>query len=123
VPLIDEQIYWYATASLPEGSHSSDDLTDVAAKYAGWHDPIPAVLDATPPEALLRHDIYHLATPRLRHEGGVLPALLTVLLLLFAPPVPGQAARLVDIQDRYDKQDDGAVDGVEQRARLLAGIC
>ncbi|WP_395107608.1 FAD-dependent monooxygenase [Actinomadura sp. SCN-SB] len=70
VPLVDDQIYWFATASLPEGSHTEDDLNDLAVRYAGWHDPIPAVLDATPPEALLRHDICHLETPLPRYASG-----------------------------------------------------
>ncbi|MBA2247332.1 MAG: FAD-dependent monooxygenase [Chloroflexia bacterium] len=62
-PLADGRVYWFATATLPKGAHTDDTLADVAARYRGWHAPIPQLLDSTPPEALLRHDIYHLETP------------------------------------------------------------
>jgi 2-polyprenyl-6-methoxyphenol hydroxylase-like FAD-dependent oxidoreductase len=70
VPLGDGQVYWYATASLPVGSHQPDGLDDLHARYQGWHDPIPALLAATPAETLLRHDIYHLHTPLPRYNLG-----------------------------------------------------
>jgi 2-polyprenyl-6-methoxyphenol hydroxylase-like FAD-dependent oxidoreductase len=70
VPLADGQVYWYATASLPEGAHADDDLADLAARYRGWHAPIPELLEATPPRSLLRHDIYHLRTPLPRYTAG-----------------------------------------------------
>jgi 2-polyprenyl-6-methoxyphenol hydroxylase-like FAD-dependent oxidoreductase len=70
VPLADGQLYWYATASLPSRSPAEDGLADLAAAYRGWHAPIPQVLAATPPQALLRHDIYHLQTPLRRFAAG-----------------------------------------------------
>jgi 2-polyprenyl-6-methoxyphenol hydroxylase-like FAD-dependent oxidoreductase len=70
VPLADGRVYWFATASFPEGTHTDDDLGDLAARYRGWHTPIPQLLDATPPEALLRHDIYHLNTPLPQYVAG-----------------------------------------------------
>lgn len=69
-PLADGQVYWYATASQPSGSPAEDGLADLAAAYRGWHAPIPQVLAATPPQALLRHDIYHLQTPLHRFVAG-----------------------------------------------------
>jgi 2-polyprenyl-6-methoxyphenol hydroxylase-like FAD-dependent oxidoreductase len=70
VPLADGQVYWFATASLPARSHTRDTIRDLAARYHDWHDPIPALLEATPPEALLRHDIYHRATPLSHYHAG-----------------------------------------------------
>jgi 2-polyprenyl-6-methoxyphenol hydroxylase-like FAD-dependent oxidoreductase len=32
-------------------------------RFGEWHDPIPALLDATRPDAVLHHDIHELATP------------------------------------------------------------
>lgn len=32
-------------------------------RFGDWHDPIPALLDATRPDAVLHHDIHELATP------------------------------------------------------------
>jgi 2-polyprenyl-6-methoxyphenol hydroxylase-like FAD-dependent oxidoreductase len=67
VPLGDRQVYWYATASFARGSHEADRLEDLRERYAGWHEPIPELLARTPPDSLLRHEIYHLATPLPRY--------------------------------------------------------
>jgi len=67
VPLGNGQVYWYATASFPRGSHETDRLEDLRDRYAGWHEPIPELLARTPPESLLRHEIYHLAVPLPRY--------------------------------------------------------
>jgi 2-polyprenyl-6-methoxyphenol hydroxylase-like FAD-dependent oxidoreductase len=69
-PLADGRVYWFAGRTAPEGSYAGDDLAAVAGWFAGWHDPIPAVLAATPPAALLRHDTYHLATPLPSYVSG-----------------------------------------------------
>jgi 2-polyprenyl-6-methoxyphenol hydroxylase-like FAD-dependent oxidoreductase len=69
-PLADGQVYWFATASVPEASHTDDSLADVAARYRTWHHPIPQLLDATPPQALLAHDIHHLDQPLERYVDG-----------------------------------------------------
>jgi 2-polyprenyl-6-methoxyphenol hydroxylase-like FAD-dependent oxidoreductase len=70
VPLGNGQVYWYATASFPEESHEQDTLDDLHARYRGWHAPIPALLDATPPKILLKHDTYYLRTPLPRYHTG-----------------------------------------------------
>ncbi|MFI7704021.1 FAD-dependent monooxygenase [Nonomuraea sp. NPDC049480] len=70
LPLADGRVYWFADRTAPEGAHTGDDLAAVAARFAGWHDPVPALLAATPPDALLRHDIYHLATPLPSYVAG-----------------------------------------------------
>jgi 2-polyprenyl-6-methoxyphenol hydroxylase-like FAD-dependent oxidoreductase len=62
--LIDGRIYWYATANREPGG--PDD--DVRALFANWHEPIPALLAATP--AVLRNDIYDLPTPLLPFVHG-----------------------------------------------------
>jgi 2-polyprenyl-6-methoxyphenol hydroxylase-like FAD-dependent oxidoreductase len=63
VPLADGRVYWFAAAIGPQHTGVNDDINDLAARFAGWHEPIPALLAATPAEALLRHPIHHLATP------------------------------------------------------------
>lgn len=55
--LIDGRIYWYSTANRAPGGQDDDPQQ----LFAGWHDPIPALLAATP--AVLRNDIYDLRTP------------------------------------------------------------
>ncbi|QYN33100.1 FAD-dependent monooxygenase [Pseudonocardia sp. DSM 110487] len=58
---IDERrIYWFAAESLAERSSPTHDLDQLAARFQGWHDPVPALLAVTPPDALLRHDVYYL---------------------------------------------------------------
>jgi 2-polyprenyl-6-methoxyphenol hydroxylase-like FAD-dependent oxidoreductase len=70
VPLGNGQIYWFASGSFPEGSHKDDDLDDLRERFGDWHEPILALLDATPSETLLRHDIYYLKTPLPCYNSG-----------------------------------------------------
>ncbi|MEH0934762.1 FAD-dependent monooxygenase [Micromonospora psammae] len=63
VPLDEERLYWYAAVTAPPGWHARDELAAVRARFGDWHDPIPALLAATRPEELLRHDLHHLGTP------------------------------------------------------------
>jgi 2-polyprenyl-6-methoxyphenol hydroxylase-like FAD-dependent oxidoreductase len=62
---VDGRIYWYATANQPRdkqagpgGAHG-----DVTILFGDWHDPIPAILAATPKEAVLHNDILDLPLP------------------------------------------------------------
>jgi 2-polyprenyl-6-methoxyphenol hydroxylase-like FAD-dependent oxidoreductase len=59
VPLADGRVYCYATANAPEGSSDSD-LAGLRGRFGRWHDPIPALLDAADPAAVLHHDLYEL---------------------------------------------------------------
>jgi 2-polyprenyl-6-methoxyphenol hydroxylase-like FAD-dependent oxidoreductase len=61
VPLADGRITWFATT--PTGRDAPDDLAALASRFERWHDPIPQLLAATRPEALLRHDIAYLREP------------------------------------------------------------
>lgn len=59
-------VYWYATQNAPAGGHDAD-VTTVQELFRGWHDPIPGLIAATPPEALFRTDIRD--RPPQRHWG------------------------------------------------------
>ncbi|QLQ36205.1 FAD-dependent oxidoreductase [Micromonospora robiginosa] len=63
VPLGDGRLYWYAADVAPAGGREPDELAAVRERFGDWHDPIPALLAATPPEVVLRTDLLHLATP------------------------------------------------------------
>ncbi|MFJ6674291.1 FAD-dependent monooxygenase [Actinosynnema sp. NPDC091369] len=63
LPLGDGRVCWYAATIAPAGGRSADELGEVRRLVADWHDPIPDLLDATPPDAVLRHDIHELAAP------------------------------------------------------------
>lgn len=56
----DGSVYWFGGAPAPQGAYPDDTLEQVAARFRGWHSPIPEVLAATPHEAMLRNDIYYL---------------------------------------------------------------
>jgi 2-polyprenyl-6-methoxyphenol hydroxylase-like FAD-dependent oxidoreductase len=59
---IGSRTYWFATANAPAGA--ADDprerKADLMRRFAHWHSPIHAVLEATPDDAILRNDVYFL---------------------------------------------------------------
>jgi len=62
-PLPDGRVYWFGVASLPEGTRFEDEFAEVRRRFEAWHAPIQALLDATDPASVLRHDIHELARP------------------------------------------------------------
>jgi 2-polyprenyl-6-methoxyphenol hydroxylase-like FAD-dependent oxidoreductase len=70
VPLADRRVYWFAAIAGPEGVYRQASLDDVAARFTGWHEPIPALLAATPGDDLLAHDIFHITTPLPSYVNG-----------------------------------------------------
>jgi len=63
LPLTDGRVYWYGAVNAPEGVRHPDELGEVRRRFGHWHDPIPALLDATDTDAVLHHDMYELAAP------------------------------------------------------------
>ncbi|WP_041842817.1 FAD-dependent oxidoreductase [Actinoplanes friuliensis] len=64
VPLGDGRVYWWASANAP----SADG--DLHRRFGAWHDPIPALLDATDPASIIRVDLRHLGTPLPSYRKG-----------------------------------------------------
>ncbi|MGW3099258.1 FAD-dependent monooxygenase [Streptomyces sp. NPDC001102] len=62
-PLKDGRVYAYAAAVAPAGERAPDERAELLRRFGHWHDPIPAVIAATRPEDVLRHDVHHLAAP------------------------------------------------------------
>jgi 2-polyprenyl-6-methoxyphenol hydroxylase-like FAD-dependent oxidoreductase len=58
-PMGDDQIYCYASARAAEGVRT-DELTELRWLFGAWPDPIPQILAAADPAAVLRHDVYTL---------------------------------------------------------------
>ena len=60
VRLGDDSAYCFAAARAPEGERDSPEEEKAAllAGVDGWADPIPELVEATPAEAILRHDLY-----------------------------------------------------------------
>ncbi|MFF5858552.1 FAD-dependent monooxygenase [Streptomyces sp. NPDC012751] len=59
----DGRAEWHAVLNAPPGTRYADPLAEMRRRFGGWHDPIPALLDATRPDAVLHHDVRELATP------------------------------------------------------------
>ncbi|MFF7736577.1 FAD-dependent monooxygenase [Streptomyces sp. NPDC007984] len=57
--LPDGRVYCFAAMNAEEGAPHQG-LAQWRRQFDGWHDPIPALLDATPADAVLRHDVYEL---------------------------------------------------------------
>lgn len=71
-PLHGGRIMWFAGAVRPEGERDGPDvLTDLRARFAEWHDPIPRVLELTDPTSILRNDIYDRPPGRRWVDGRV----------------------------------------------------
>jgi 2-polyprenyl-6-methoxyphenol hydroxylase-like FAD-dependent oxidoreductase len=58
-PAPGERIIWYATWNAPAAEEPADGMrARLRTLFGGWHDPIPAVIEATPEDAIVRNDIY-----------------------------------------------------------------
>ncbi|WP_436494571.1 FAD-dependent monooxygenase [Actinokineospora sp. HUAS TT18] len=52
-----DRLYCYAGAPAPEGERT-DELAELRRRFQGWAEPIPSILAAVDPAAVLRHDVY-----------------------------------------------------------------
>ncbi|MGF1427569.1 FAD-dependent monooxygenase [Kitasatospora sp. LaBMicrA B282] len=59
----DGRAEWHAVLNAPAGHRYPDPLAELRHRFRDWHHPIPALLAATAPEAVLHHDVNELATP------------------------------------------------------------
>lgn len=62
-PLRDGRVYWFGVATMPADAKIDDEYARVRELFGGWHDPIPALLDATDPAVVFRLPINDLAEP------------------------------------------------------------
>ncbi|WBB78810.1 FAD-dependent monooxygenase [Micromonospora sp. WMMD882] len=77
VPLGDGRVYWFAAVNAEAGraSPTGDEARLVRALFGTWHHPVPALLDATRAEAVIRTDIHHLGTPLPSYRVGAVALL------------------------------------------------
>ncbi|MBO8186375.1 FAD-dependent monooxygenase [Streptomyces spirodelae] len=59
----DGRAEWHAVLNLPAGTRFADPLAELRRRFHNWHDPIPALLDATQTHAVLHHDVNELGMP------------------------------------------------------------
>ncbi len=58
-PTSGERIIWYAMWNAAAGgTDDGDTAARLRELFDGWHDPIPAIIEATPETTLIRNDIY-----------------------------------------------------------------
>ncbi len=62
-PIGDRRAYWYAFENAEAGAAHEHRVAALVSRFADWHHPVPALISATPTEALLRSDVYYLAEP------------------------------------------------------------
>jgi len=74
VPLANDKLYWFATAKAPAGDRAAAQagIKEIAARFGGYHDPIPAVLAATPAESVIHNDISDIAPLKRLAFGRIL---------------------------------------------------
>ncbi|MFC7483614.1 FAD-dependent monooxygenase [Luedemannella flava] len=77
VPLGDGRVYWYGAVNADAGQvfAGGDEMRAVRDRFGAWHQPIPALLDATDAGAVIRTDLYHLATPLPSYRAGAVALL------------------------------------------------
>jgi 2-polyprenyl-6-methoxyphenol hydroxylase-like FAD-dependent oxidoreductase len=62
-PMPGGTVYCFGTATVPEGGTTGSaavEYAEVLRRFQTWPDPVPALLDAVDPGAVLRHDLYDL---------------------------------------------------------------
>ena len=65
------EIYWFAVANAPAGGTDVDVKRELLERFARWHAPIAAVIEATPAARILRTDISDRAPIDRWHDGRV----------------------------------------------------
>ena len=68
VAIDGDRLYWFATANAPAGEEDRGKAA-LLARYGGWHEPIRAVIESTPEDAILRTDISD-RDPAMRWSDG-----------------------------------------------------
>jgi 2-polyprenyl-6-methoxyphenol hydroxylase-like FAD-dependent oxidoreductase len=58
VAVSESEVYWFAVANAPEGGRDDDPHRAVAERFAEFCVPVPALVEATPPERVFRTDIH-----------------------------------------------------------------
>ncbi|MEV4426323.1 FAD-dependent monooxygenase [Streptomyces sp. NPDC049602] len=63
IAFLDGRAEWHAVLNSPPGVRHPNALEVLRRRFRDWHEPIPALLAATRPDAVLHHDIHELAAP------------------------------------------------------------
>jgi 2-polyprenyl-6-methoxyphenol hydroxylase-like FAD-dependent oxidoreductase len=66
------EIYWFAVANARAGGSDTDVQRELQARFGGWHEPIGAIIEATPAARILRTDISDREPIERWHDGAVI---------------------------------------------------
>lgn len=66
-----DRVYWFATYNTAAGQHDADVKATLLSLFAGWAEPVPKLLETTPPEKILRNDIVDRPPTRVWSKGPV----------------------------------------------------
>ncbi|MFF8816102.1 FAD-dependent monooxygenase [Streptomyces pactum] len=69
-PLKDGRVYAYAGALAPAGEREADERAGLLRRFGHWHRPIPRILAAVDPAAVLRHDVRAMTVPLPAYHRG-----------------------------------------------------
>jgi 2-polyprenyl-6-methoxyphenol hydroxylase-like FAD-dependent oxidoreductase len=60
VPMSNQRAYWFAQYNVPEGQgvQPCGKKQELLNRFRDWHDPIPAMIEATDENAILHNDVY-----------------------------------------------------------------
>jgi 2-polyprenyl-6-methoxyphenol hydroxylase-like FAD-dependent oxidoreductase len=71
-PTSGDRVLWYAGRNAEAGGHDDDHTRQqLLEMFGSWHDPTPAVIEATPMDASVRNDIYDCWPSRRWNRGSV----------------------------------------------------
>jgi 2-polyprenyl-6-methoxyphenol hydroxylase-like FAD-dependent oxidoreductase len=71
VPIGFGEIYWFAVADARANGRDTDVKRELMARFGSWHEPVAAIIEATPAERVMRTDIYDRAPIERWHSGRV----------------------------------------------------
>lgn len=71
VPIGFGEIYWFAVADARANGRDTDVKRELMARFGSWHEPVAAIIEATPAERIMRTDIYDRAPIERWHSGRV----------------------------------------------------
>jgi 2-polyprenyl-6-methoxyphenol hydroxylase-like FAD-dependent oxidoreductase len=66
-----DRLYWFAVENAPPNGHEPDERAHLLAAFAGWAEPGPSLLAATPGAHILRNDIIDRPPVRVWSRGRV----------------------------------------------------
>lgn len=65
-----DQVYWYGYTHSVERKQWPNEKSAAGSHFSGWAAPVPSLIEATPADQVIRHDVYSLAPPLKTYVHG-----------------------------------------------------